>query len=224
MAKNRAHSLLLGLDDALQRGEIDEQTWYREVASVITPAYLRADTPRAQSGHSGDDVHWERARSLIVDAVDHDGTFLDVGCASGYLMECVQRWARDRGYQIAPYGLDIAPELAELARTRLPQWRDRIWVGNARTWVPPMRFDYVRTGLEYVPRQHQRDLIQHLLENVVAPGGCLVIGTVNEETAHTTPWQEEIVVDWGFEIAGHSERPHYLGERLLYRVFWIDKA
>jgi len=130
-AKNRAYALLERLEAALEAGEIDEESWYREVAAVITPAYLAGDNPRAQSGHSGDDAHWTQARSLIAEAVDRDGMFLDVGCASGYLMECLERWTRERGLAIAPYGLDIAPELADLARRRLPHWADRIFVGNA---------------------------------------------------------------------------------------------
>ena len=49
--------------------------------------------------------------------------------------------------------LDIAPELADLARRRLPKWMDRIYVGNVLYWNPPKRFDFVRTGLEYVPER-----------------------------------------------------------------------
>src|ERR1051326_7701701 len=112
LAKSRGYDLVQQADAALEAGAIDEAGWYREVAAVITPAYLAGHNPRAQSGHSGDDAHWEQARSLIADAVHHDGTFLDVGCASGYLMECLERWARDRGHAIQPHGLDIAPELA----------------------------------------------------------------------------------------------------------------
>src|ERR671937_769460 len=78
LAKQRGYELVVRADAALEAGEIDEAGGYREVAAVITPAYLAADNPRAQSGHSGDDVHWERARSLIAYAIDRDGTFLDV--------------------------------------------------------------------------------------------------------------------------------------------------
>jgi SAM-dependent methyltransferase len=228
--KNRAYKLLEKLNASLEAGEIDEERWFKEGAAVITPAYLAGDNPRAQSGHSGDEAHWEQARSLIVDAIDRSGTFLDIGCASGHLMECVQRWAAKRGFIVEPYGLDIAPELAELARNRLPQWADRIFVGNALYWESPMRFDFVRTGLEYVPSRRQRDLVNHLLREVVAPGGRLIVGTYNEERegVRVEPSQEmvvaseTVVASWGFTIAGRSERRHYHDERLLYRVFWID--
>src|SRR5262249_7558245 len=134
-----------------------------------------------------------KARSHVVDAIDHDGTFLDVGCASGYLMECIVRWSSRR---VEPYGLEIAPELAALARRRLPRWADRIFVGNALTWTTPHRFDFVRTGLEYVPPPRRRDLVAQLL------GFCdrLVVGSFNEEVEERT--LERAVESWGFAIAG----------------------
>ena len=223
-AKNRAYELLERLEAALETGAISEEEWYREVAAVITPAYLAGDNPRAQSGKSGNDVQWTHARSLIADAIDRDGTFLDVGCASGYLMECMQRWARERGKVVEPYGLDIAPELTALARSRLPHWAERIFVGNVIDWQPPMRFDFVRTGLEYVPLRRQRDLVERLLREVVAPEGRLIVGTFNEEQdeLRTEASLEEVIVGWGFTIVGRSERPHYHDDRLLYRVVWID--
>jgi SAM-dependent methyltransferase len=224
MAKNRAYKLIEETNAALEAGQIDEAGWYQRGMSVITPAYLAGDNPRSQSGHSGDEKHWRHARSLVAEAMDRDGDFLDVGCASGYLMECVQLWAGERGVRIEPYGLDIAPELAELARRRLPRWAGRIWVGNAIDWVPPRRFDFVRTGLEYVPRRRQPDLIRRLLAEAVAPGGRLIIGTHNEEIdqTRTEPSQEETLASWGFRIAGSLRRPHYNDGRLEYGLCWIE--
>jgi hypothetical protein len=140
-------------------------------------------------------------------------------------MECLDRWAGQKGYRLEPYGLDISPELIGLARQRLPQWANRLFLGNAIDWEPTTRFDFVRTSLEFVPRSRQSDLIRRLLERVVAPGGRLIIGTCNEKkipgeyhgasTAHR-------LRSWGWDIAGSSERPHRLDDRLVYRVFCID--
>src|SRR5256885_4421623 len=113
-----------------------EAEWHRRNAAVMTPAYLSSDNPRGQSGYSGDDARWTRARSLIADAIDRAGAFLDVGCASGYLIESMQRWCAEKGIAIEPFGLDISPELADLARRRLPQWADRIYTDNALDWRP----------------------------------------------------------------------------------------
>lgn len=116
------------------------------------------------------------------------------------------------------FGLDIAPELVELARRRLPELADRLWVGNALEWEPPHRFTYIRTGLEYVPRDRRRELVERLL------GWCerLIIGVFNEQ-AHARP-TEELLRQWGHRIAGRSERAHRSKPGMDYRVVWIDAA
>ncbi len=206
------------IEASYQAGEIDEAGWFNEVGAVIVPKYLEADNPRAQSGHSGDDSRWEQARRHILRAVDVDGTFLDVGCASGYLMETLREWAAEDGLALDPYGLEIAPELADLARRRLPHWAGRIHTGNALYWVPAQRFDYVRTGLDYVPARRRGDLLAHLLTHVV--GRRLIIGSYNEERAR--PLWEEQVRALGYRIAGRDEIPHP-DPRVVRRVFWIDR-
>jgi SAM-dependent methyltransferase len=211
---------IAAIDAALERGEIDERGWYDAMAELIVPAYLAGDNPRAQSGHSGDESRWEGARRLVLDAVRRDGSFLDVGCASGYLMESLERWAREDGVSLEPWGLDISPALASLARERLPRWADRIFVGNALHWQPDRRFDFVRTNLDYVPAHRRPELVGHLLDSVVVSRGRLVIGVFNEETERAA--QQEAVASWGFTITGFTERPHPDTRRLVRRVFWID--
>jgi SAM-dependent methyltransferase len=224
LAKNGAWELLERWNLALARGEIDEARWYREVSAFIVPAYLAADNPRAQSGSSGDDDDWAYKRGFLAEAIDRDGAFLDVGCASGYLMETMVTWCAQRGHRIEPYGLDISPELAGLARTRLPHWAGRVYTGNAIDWVPPRRFGFVRTGLEYVPPGRQRNLVSRLLRDVVSPGGRLIIGAYSEERdeRRTGPSEEQRVAAWGFHVSGRTERLHRRDSRLVYRAFWID--
>lgn len=218
-AKERGWREISAIDAALERGDIDEEGWHRAMAELVVPAYLAADNPRGQSGHSGNEERWRQARSLLLDGIDRDGTFLDVGCANGLLMESVHEWGAEKGLTIEPYGLDIAPELAGLARSLLPHWADRIAVGNGLGWEPARRFDFVRAGLEYVPRHRRRDLLQHLLQRVCAPSGRLIVGVFNEEReAHQA---EKLVSGWGYEIAGRTERPHR-DERIAYRAFWLD--
>jgi SAM-dependent methyltransferase len=160
------------LAEARSRGEIDDDRWFASMTAIFEAAYLAGSDPRAQSGFGGDEARWEAARRPIAEAIDKDGTFLDIGCASGYLLESIVRWAPHR---IEPFGLELTPALAELARRRLPEWADRIFVGNALTWRPPLRFDYVRTELVYVPAERRRALVGHLLDAVVAPGGRLIL-------------------------------------------------
>lgn len=214
--------LLVPIDLAYERGEIDAAEWHRRVGAIIGPAYLAATDPRAQSGSPSTPAEWEQARRFIFAAVNRSGTFLDVGCASGHLMECAAAWLAKDGYRIEPYGLDILPELAALARQRLPGWADRIATGNALDWVPDQPFDFVRTGLEYVPGRLRPRLIHHLLKATVAPRGRLIIGA-HSEVVGTSPKLEAEVAGWGFRVAGHVEVPHSRDHRVARRAFWIDR-
>lgn len=218
--KERAWREVAAIDAALERGEIDEAAWHARMQGLIVPAYTAATNPRGQSGFSGDEARWERARRFILRAVDHGGTFLDIGCANGYLMDCLAHWAAQDGVALEPYGLDLSPQLTALARANLPAWRDRISCGNALTWIPPLRLDYVRTGLEYVPNVRRADLVRHLLGVAVKPGGRLIIGAFTEEV--DDPKAETCLASWGFSVSGRSEVPHPDDDRLARKVLWID--
>jgi SAM-dependent methyltransferase len=215
--------LLDPIDAAYERGEIDAGEWHRRIGAIIRRAYLAATSPRGQSGSPSTPAEWEQARRFMFAAVNRDGTFLDVGCANGHLMECAVGWLAEDGYRIEPYGLEILPELASLARQRLPEWADRIAVGNAIDWTPERRFDFVRTGLEYVPRRLRPDLVRHLLAATVAPEGRLIIGA-HSEVAGSEPRLQAEVAGWGFHIAGAIEVPHAQDYRVVRRAFWLDNS
>jgi hypothetical protein len=105
---------------------LSEQDFHADNRRTLEPAYLRGTTPQQGSGFGGGPGEWRQARRHITEAVDNDGTFLDVGCANGLLMESVAAWCAEHGLDVEPYGVDISPKLAELARRRLPRWADRI--------------------------------------------------------------------------------------------------
>ena len=209
---------LARVDADLESGRIDKAQWHARVLALIEPVYLTADTPHAQSGKGGDAEGWEYARRLVCDAIDRDGTFLDVGCANGLLMEDLRRWAAADGHAIEPHGVEISAKLADLARERCPQWADRIHTANADDWIPPHRFDFVRTGLDYVPRGSRAAYVHHLIEHVVAPGGRLIIGVQN--LPEDDPLAGELA-SWGCPVDGVIRRPH-TRPGLAYTVYWVD--
>lgn len=211
------------VEAAYERGDIDAAEWHARIGAMIGRAYLNGADPRSQSGYSGTAEDWENARRFLFDAVNRDGTFLDIGCASGHLMECAVSWLAASGIHLEPYGLEIVPELAALARRRLPQWTERIAVGNALDWMPERRFDFVRTGLEYVPSRLRPQLLSHLQEHVVAPGGRLIVGAFSE-VAETPPALLLEVESWGFPVAGAVEVPHSRDPRVVRRAFWLERS
>ncbi len=129
----------------------EEERYFQEEQALHEGKYLAGENPRQQSGFGRDEADWKRFRRAVVEPIAKSGSFLDIGCANGLLMESVVAWAAEEGHRIEPYGLDISERLAQVAQRRLPQWRDRIFVGNALFWDPPARFDFVRTEPVYVP-------------------------------------------------------------------------
>lgn len=219
-AKERGWREIAVIDAAFAAGSLDQDGWHEAVRQLIEPAYLGADNPRAQSGHSGDAAHWERARRPLVRALPpQGGDLLDIGCANGHLMETLSAWAEEEGIRIEPYGVEISASLASLARGRCPQWSQRIWHANGMRWMPPRTFAIARTGLDYVPPSLRPEYVQHLLAHVVAPGGRLIVSVFNEERRLNV--LEAEVMAMGHHIGGRVEAPHRHKD-VAYKAFWIQ--
>jgi hypothetical protein len=191
----------------------DEIRYFEDEQALHERKYLAGTNPRQQSGFGRDERDWERFRRPVVAPVQTDGAFLDIGCANGLLMESVVRWAQEDGYRLEPYGLDISAKLADLARQRLPEWRDRVFVGNALFWDPPQCFEYVRTEMVYVPPTRRREYVERLLATFVAPKGRLIVcsyGSSRPEGVRAETLIDELHA-WGLPVEGvHDVRsPEY---------------
>jgi SAM-dependent methyltransferase len=196
--------------------------WKEGIRRRLEARYLAAADPRGQSGFWGDAAAWRQAREIVAERIDRDGTFLDVGCANGHLMECVVAWCGERGVRVEPYGLEILEPLAELARQRLPAWADRIYVGDAVDWSPPRRFDFVRTHLDVAPVAEWRRAVEHLGSAVVAPGGRLICCSYgSSEGADITQPVARLLREWGFEVGGEAHAV-YGGGGVVTRLAWVD--
>ncbi len=160
----------------------DLQGWFDNTRNVLETAYMRATEPWKGSGMSGPFERWSVLRRPVADCLDHDGSFLDIGCANGYLLECSLIWTAERGVRIEPFGLDFSAPLVELAKERLPAYADNFYTANSFEWTPPRRFDFVRTELVYVPEEHEKGYLEHLLTNYLNPGGRLIVTNYAEGT------------------------------------------
>jgi SAM-dependent methyltransferase len=153
--------------------------WFRSVRVLLEDSYTAAEEPWQQSGvglgGGRNAEYWEAVRWPIAECVDRSGSFLDIGCANGYLLQCLLSWTAEGGHEIEPHGLDISPKLSQMARERLPEHAHHIYTGNAWDWSPPRRYTYVRTELVYVPPHLQGAYAGRLLDEFVEPGGSLLV-------------------------------------------------
>jgi len=201
-----------------------DDEWFEKNRSGLEAAYLAGGDPRAQSGFDGDAARWEALRKNVIDAVDRDGDFLDIGCANGHFLECAVRWAQEKGHRLEPYGLDVSGALVELAKNRLPHWSQRFHVGNAWTFDPQRPYHFVRTELVYVPRALERRYVERVLARFVASGGRLIIPWYGGGSApRRKRTMKELLNSWGFEVAGESYADDPLRRGAFTDVAWINK-
>jgi hypothetical protein len=237
MDKNYALSIPLAndfnayIDAALANNEINKDDWYELNKIYFTKLYLSSDNPRGQSGHGGGEQHYMFAHLPILDAVYKNGTFCDVGCANGHLMEMLYKWGTGIGFDLQMFGVDISEGLLELAKTRLPEWRDRFFLGNALYWKPEHKFDYIHTGgLEGVPKDDQIMFFEHLMENYLADGGRMILGPywyendIFQENQHDSrSYSEKIILDAGITPTGYIIKTHYNRTNWFRKALWFDK-
>lgn len=188
----------LVLDAARSYRSQSEESYYADNLRLLEAAYLRADTVEGGSGVGGSPEHWRAHRETILDGVHKSGTFCDLGCANGLLMESLHAWAAERGITLEPYGVDISTGLIEHARERLPQWKDRLWIGNAVDWEPPdgRQFTFVHALLDFWPASRRADAIAHVL-TLVEPGGRLLLSQYS-----AAPAAEAVLQELGYDVLG----------------------
>jgi SAM-dependent methyltransferase len=193
-------------------------------ARAIEAMQLKAPDEYGQSAFQGDAGRWEALRRPCVAAVDRSGSYFDIGCANGLLLESALNWAAQSGHRLDPYGLDHSEALAQMARTRLGVGEDQIFVGDCSTWDPPRRFDFVRTELVYVPGERRREYVNRIVDRFLAPGGRLIVASYG--TRGGVPPAEDVPAllgGWGLVVAGHAEGRDTWSDKTLTRAAWAAR-
>lgn len=187
-------------------------------ASALTPG----NTELQQAGWKGIPEHYRSGHELILDGISDSGDLIDICCANGLLLASLIEWGAARGIELIPYGIDFIPELVELAKQRFPLQADQFTVANPWNWSPDRQYRWVHTRLDVVPAEQQAAWFQRLLDEVVEPGGRLIVSSFGDQEAGKRPVDIELHLQMlGFRTAGCSNGLQ--SDRwVASRVAWID--
>lgn len=189
-----------------------------EEMRALELAYLHATDEIGHSGFGGGRERWVEERSPLIEALDADGSFLDVGCANGLLAADVVSWAAVRGHAVEPFGIDLGHQLVEMAKQRMPGYAANFVVADAWDWEPRRSWDYVYSLVNLAPR----DLVSQWFERLsrwVAPGGRLIIGAYGSRSRGRAPADPGSMLRLaGYTVAGES-----FGSDVT-RFAWVDVA
>lgn len=186
------------------------------------------------SNSGGDYVHWKRIRRFITKAIHKDGTFLDIGCANGFLMQCLMHWSE---YSITPYGIDNREEAIESAKKLLPGYSDHFQcldgdrLDQLEAADLPSQYDFVYrnywkadTTKDYASKVIS-DLLSHVHE-----GGRAIIGLYwgisHPQNSHEYKNAMESFhsfIDLLKEAAGHFDGEVFSDSGSSHWLMWIDR-
>lgn len=191
---------------------------FLEQSRKLEAAYLESDDPIVQSGFSGGRKRWVVERSPLVEGIDRDGDFLDVGCANGLLASYVTTWAAKRGFSVTPHGVDLGSQLVELARERHPRFADNFQAEDAWSWDPDRRWTFVYSLLDLAPEDLWCDWLRRL-KGWVEPEGRLIVGSYGSKSRGIPPVDVAAVMErCGLTVSGSSQG----GDPVVTRFAWSD--
>ncbi len=95
----------------------------------------------------------------------------------------------------------MSAKLVELAKERLPECKNNIFVGNAWNWRISLTFDYVRTELVYVPDYLQKQYVNNLIQLLGDRGKLLVTEYLLTKGPYSIPKLSNILNEWGYQIS-----------------------
>lgn len=175
--------------------------WLDNLKKDIEESYLKYPEPWKQAGFTLDEAAWIACRKPLAECIDKSGSFLDISCSNGYLLECLIKWTAEKGLSLTPYGIDLSAKLIEVAKTRLTKYAGNFFVGSATKWTSPVKFDFIRTELGYVLDESQEKFLYTLTNNFLAADGKLIITEYRSLKQNVKePWSTDKIVNWDFDL------------------------
>ena len=121
---------------------------------------------------------WEKGRMPIALAIDKDGSILDIGCANGFLLRCLQEWSDKK---LEPYGFDVNEASIVAAQGMFADESPDHFVLSSdqeRAAVFPKTFDFIFWNVwdnSDFDKEHVQGILSKALQSV-DQGGRLIFG------------------------------------------------
>lgn len=146
-----------------------------------------------RSGIDGDEITWKRCREVYLEAIDKNGSILDVGCANAYLLYSLMKWSK---HKLIPYGIDLAPELIEEAKKMLPNYKEHFFVADLNSFKTKKKFTFVIIGHKICKKR-----ICDKYYKMVEKGGRLIISAY-DDSKDFFGQLKDYVSSFGLKVSG----------------------
>ena len=183
---------------------------------LMEGSYALADVWNKDEAMEG----WEHGRRFIAQAINKDGSFLDYGCANGFLLRSLQEWSPSK---INVYGMDIDPKAVKDGQQLFPSIQNHFTTPEELNNNPeyPREFDMVYWNVwddwDFKdPHRGQEDLLKKLLK-ATNKGARLIPGFYNTREANSKTIEQ--LQKLGYKFSGILENPSG-GQEM---IAWMDK-
>ena len=190
----------------------------------------------AEANSGGDFTHWRSIRYFITKAIHKDGTFLDVGCANGFLLRCLLEWSE---YDIIPFGIDNRAEVIALAKELLPEYADHFQcvsgddLDNLERFGLPVKYDFVYRNYwrrnDVGSAEQVKAIVEDLLKHV-HDDGRLILGVywASSHPIGSEEYKNSLRLFHDFISVIKQGAPSPTGEAFsetgFHWVMWVDVA
>jgi len=164
---------------------------------------------------------WESRRKFISQAINKSGTILDIGCANGFLLKCLQKWSV---YKLIPYGIDNNEKRIEQAKDLFPLHSNNFIVTrmpNLEIFFKmrfPAKFDFIYWNIwDPWNFENQKEIESFKLAfKMVSSGGRLILGFYQSDKNKEKRIRK--IKKLGFKFSGMIK--NYNNEEI---IIWFDK-
>jgi 2-polyprenyl-3-methyl-5-hydroxy-6-metoxy-1,4-benzoquinol methylase len=162
--------------------------------------------------------YWKRAREFIASAINKDGKILDIGCANGFLLLCLQSWS---GKKLVPYGIDSNPHVVVDAQRLFPKYKQNFTRMRIQELSDlPGKYDVIYWNVwdnwDFKTKEEIRPVRECLRH--IKKGGRLILGFYHTDRG-INAGKIKRLGKIGFKISGVLQNKHIT--HLM--IAWMDK-